>query len=159
MAKQSGNTKIAGTGKLLCRVITPRKNIFARRVASVELDTAAGRLEVFPRYEPTIAPLKVGGIMRAHEEDGSETPIAVHGGFMDMNGNTLVILADSAELGSEIDTERARLALARAKEMLAEVTEDDASKVKVDTDRAKLAVMRALARLKAAGESAPPGAL
>lgn len=156
MAKQSGTAKMPGSGGLVCRVITPQKDVFARRVASVELDTAAGRIEVFPRYEPTIAPLAVGGVMRTHEEDGAETSLAVHGGYMDMSGNTLVILADSAELGATIDVERARQSLARAKEMLAAVADDDASKVKVDADRAKFAMMRALARLKVADE-APPG--
>lgn len=156
MAKRTRDTKIAGTGGLLCRVITPRKTVFARRVNSVELDTAAGHIEVFARYEPTIAPLTIG-VMRTHEEDGTEHSLAVHGGFMDMNGTALAILADSAELGDDVDVERARLALDRAKERLDEVTDDDPNKVRVDTDRAKFAIMRALARLKVAGESEPPG--
>lgn len=143
-------------GNLRCRVITPRRQVFDELVQSVELDTAAGTLEVFARYEPTIAPLNVG-MMKAKGDDGSVTELAVHGGYMDMNGSVLVILADSAEIGSEIDVQRARLALERARAKLAEVTSDDAHSVKVDTDRARLALMRAITRLQVVGEETPSG--
>ncbi|MDR1744652.1 MAG: ATP synthase F1 subunit epsilon [Planctomycetota bacterium] len=142
-------------GNLRCRVITPRRQVFDEMVQSVELDTAAGAIEVFARYEPTIAPLNVG-VMKARGDDGGETELAIHGGYMDMNGSVLVILADSAEVGSEIDPERAKQALERARAKLAELTSDNADDVNVDTDRARLALLRALTRLRVAGEDVPP---
>ena len=154
MARRS-DTMVAGSGKLLCRVLTPQKMVFSRRVESVALETAAGSLEIFARYEPTIAPLAVGHMV-TRDEDGQENIIAIHGGYMDMNGNHLVILADSAEVGGEIDVERAREALARARGLLGQVTEEG-NKGTIDVDRARLAIMRALARLKVAGADAPPG--
>ncbi len=155
MALQSGTRKMA-RGDLRCRVLTPHKLVFDEFVESVELVTQAGTLEVFPRFEPTIAPLMVG-MMKAKGNDGSVATLAVHGGYMDMNGHVLVILADSAEVGDEIDVERARRSLERARAMLAAVTTEDASKVKIDIDRAKLAMVRAMTRLEVAGEPVPPG--
>lgn len=143
-------------GNLRCRVLTPRRAVFDELVQSVELNTAAGTLEVFAHFEPTIAPLEVG-VMKARGDDGSETELAIHGGYMDMNGQVLVILADSAEVGDEIDVERARTALERARKKLAEVTSDTGADVKVDVDRAKLAILRALTRLQVVGESPSPG--
>lgn len=142
----SANTTVA-KGNLRCRVITPRRTVFDQMIESVELKTAAGTLEVFARYEPTIAPLEVG-VMKAKGEDGSVVELAIHGGYMDMNGKVLVILADSAEIGSEIDVERAKQALERAREKLAELTAENAKDVALDVDRAKLAMMRALTRLQ-----------
>ena len=156
MGKDKTEAKLPGSGGLVCRVLTPQRTVFARRAESVSLDTAAGRLEVYARYEPTIAPLPVGAVL-VRDEDGSETSLAIHGGYMNMSGNTLVILADSAEVGGEIDVERARQSLARARSLLAQVTEDGAGKEKVDIDRARFAIMRSLARLKVAGEETPPG--
>lgn len=141
---------LPGAGDLICRVITPERTVFARKVESVSLDTVSGRLEVFARFEPTIAPLAVG-IMTAKDADESEYKLAIHGGYMDMNGSVLVILADSAELGSDVDVERARAALARAREMLGQVTDSNPDHPSADIDRAKLALFRALARLKVAG--------
>lgn len=154
-AHETRQRKIA-RGALRCRVLTPRKTVFDEMVESVSLTTVKGTLEVFPRFEPTIAPLAVG-LMHAKGDDGSVTELAIHGGFMDMNGHVLVVLADSAEIGAEIDVERARKALERAREKLAALTSDDASSVKVDIDRAKLAMLRALTRLEAVGEQLPPG--
>lgn len=142
-------------GNLRCRVITPRRQVFDEMVQSVELDTASGTLEIFARYEPTIAPLNVG-VMKAKADDGSVTELAVHGGYMDMNGSVLVILADSAEAGSEIDVDRAKQSLERARAKLAELTSDNADAVKIDVDRARLALLRALTRLQIAGEAPPP---
>lgn len=141
-------------GNLRCRVITPHRQVFDEMVQSVELNTAAGTIEVFARFEPTIAPLKVG-VMKAKGDDGSVTELAIHGGHMDMNGSVLVVLADSAEIGSEIDVERAREAFARAKAKLAEVTSDNARDIRIDVDRAQLALMRALTRLQAVGDAPP----
>lgn len=143
-------------GNLRCRVLTPQKGVFDEFVASVELTTVAGTIEVYPRYEPTIAPLAVG-VMIAKGDDGSETTLAIHGGYMDMNGKVLVILADSAEVGGEIDVERARQSLERARATLASVTSSNAADVKIDVDRAKLAIIRAMTRLEVAGEHPPPG--
>lgn len=144
-------------GDLRCRVLTPQRGVFDEMVESVVLNTVSGTIEVFPRFEPTIAPLAVG-VMKAKGNDGSEVEVAVHGGYMDMNGHVLVILADSAEVGSDIDVERARQALDRARAKLAKVTTENPDSVKVDMDRAKLAIIRAMTRLQVAGEPPSPGA-
>lgn len=148
------NTKKIAKGDLRCRVLTPQKGVFDELVESVEVNTVAGALEVFARFEPTIAPLAVG-VMKARGNDGSETTLAIHGGYMDMNGKVLVVLADSAEIGTAIDVERARQALERARALLARVTADNAKDVPIDIDRAKLALVRAMTRLQVAGEPVP----
>ncbi len=98
-AAQGGAGRDIARGALRCRVLTPEKMVFDRMVESVVLVTTAGALEVFPRFEPTIAPL-APGVMRAKGDDGSVAEIALRGGFMNMSGNVLVVLADAAEMGS-----------------------------------------------------------
>ncbi|MCC8165977.1 MAG: ATP synthase F1 subunit epsilon [Planctomycetes bacterium] len=143
-------------GRLVCRVLTPRKSVFDDQVDSVTVSTVSGVLEIYAGFEPTIAPLTVG-VMEIHGLDGHDVEVAVHGGYMDMNGSVLVILADSAELGGEIDVERARMSLERARAKLDAVTSTDAASVQVDIDRAKLAILRAMTRLQVAGEAMPTG--
>ena len=141
----------ADRGELRCRVLTPAKNVYDAIVDSAVVTTPEGELEIFARFEPTISPLAVG-VMRVRARDGVETILAIHGGFMDMNGKALVVLADSAEIGNEIDVERARQALERAKNLLAGLTTDKAKNV--DADRARLALLRALTRLRVVGREA-----
>lgn len=155
ITETSARTRKIPKGDLRCRIITPAKGVvYDEFIESVEATTEAGHLEIFFGFEPTIAPLKIG-VMKAKGNDGSVTTLAAHGGYLDMNGKALVVLADSAEIGGQIDVERARESLERARKKLAEVTADDASKVKIDIDRAKLSMMRALTRLEVAGEKPP----
>ncbi|MDR3211782.1 MAG: ATP synthase F1 subunit epsilon [Planctomycetota bacterium] len=152
MPEAVAERKIPGTGDLVCRVITPERMVYERRVSAVTLYTLAGTLEVYARHEPTIAPLAIG-VMSIRDADGSEQRIAIHGGFMDMNANTLGILADAAELEDEVDRDRASTSLTRAEELLATLTNDDRPGQPVDIDRARLAVARALLRLRVSGDN------
>ena len=73
--------------------------------------------------------------------DGNVEDIAVHGGFVEVSNNTVSILSDTAELGSQVDVDRARQAKERAEEILRH--EHDAEAI--------CALGRAHARLNAAG--------
>ena len=80
---------------------------------------------------------------RVYLEGGAIEDIAVHGGFVEVSNNKVSILSDAAELGSNIDIERARSAKDRAEASLRH--EHDAEAVS--------ALSRAHARLNAAGVS------
>ena len=75
--------------------------------------------------------------------EGGVQDVAVHGGFVEVSNNKVAILSDIAELGADIDVERAQVARTRAEERMR--TEDDAD--------ATAALNRAMARLRAAGVS------
>jgi F-type H+-transporting ATPase subunit epsilon len=77
--------------------------------------------------------------------DGRQERFAVHGGFVEVAGNRVIILSDVAELASAVDIERARAAKARAEEALRTMP-DDADAV--------AALRRAETRLDAAGQVA-----
>ena len=67
----------------------------------------------------------------------------LHRGFVEVSGNKVSILSDTAELGPDIDVARAQEAKARAEERLRH--EDDAEAIS--------ALSRADARLRAAGQN------
>ena len=56
--------------------------------------------------------------LRVKFEDGTQQWFAVHGGFVEVSANKVVVLSDIAELSAEIDVERARAAKTRAEEAL-----------------------------------------
>jgi len=76
--------------------------------------------------------------VRITTTEGIVISVAVHGGFFSVDSDHVSILAESAELGGEIDVERARLALERAKAAGDESPDELA------------AIMRAETRLKVA---------
>jgi F-type H+-transporting ATPase subunit epsilon len=58
--------------------------------------------------------LLVDGLVRIEPVDGDKVVVAVHGGFAAMDSDNVRILAESAELSTDIDVDRAKKALDRA---------------------------------------------
>ncbi len=71
--------------------------------------------------------------------DGRQERFAVHGGFVEVGNNRVIILSDVAELASSIDLERAQAAKARAEEVL---------RANPDDEEAASALQRAETRLE-----------
>jgi F-type H+-transporting ATPase subunit epsilon len=74
--------------------------------------------------------------------DGGQERFAVHGGFVEVSHDRVIVLSDVAELKGDIDTERATAAKARAEEALRANAEDE---------DALAALARAEVRLEVAG--------
>jgi F-type H+-transporting ATPase subunit epsilon len=112
----------------------PVWNGAARYVAAT---TVEGDIGILPGHEPVLA-LLVDGIVRIHTVESQTVQAVVHGGFFSVSNDKVAILAETAELDTEIDVERAQRALDR---ILADGTVDR---------REKAAELRARSRLKAA---------
>ena len=82
---------------------------------------------------------------RVKFEDGSQMWFAVHGGFVEVSDNHVIILSDVAELPNQIDVDRARAAEARALEVL---------RAEPDDYDAQQCLMRAQARIEVATSGA-----
>jgi F-type H+-transporting ATPase subunit epsilon len=73
--------------------------------------------------------------------DGEESYLAVTGGFMEVLGNKVTILADACESSDEINEERAQAAVDRSRERLAQRGSD------LELERAAASMRRAQVRL------------
>ena len=85
-------------------------------------------------------------VVQIREEGGVEKQAAVGGGFAEVLGDRVTVLAETAELAESIDVERAVASRDRARERLMSRLDPD-----VDDDRAEAALNRALNRLRVAG--------
>ncbi len=66
--------------------------------------------------------------MRVLLPQSGEQAAAVHGGFVNVSDDHVIVLSDVAELPEQIDVERARAAEARAREALRVDEHDEAAK-------------------------------
>lgn len=127
-------------------VVTAERTVLDRAdVARVIVPTTEGQITVLPSHAPLMASLAIGELV-AITPSGAE-PLAVHGGFIQVVGDTVTILADAAEHADEIDEERAEAARERAQRRLAG-DRTTLTEGQVDVLRARLAMERALARMK-----------
>jgi len=102
-------------------------------------NTVEGEIGILPLHIPLISLLKIGEL---RVKIGEETEyIAVHGGYLEVKEDKVSVLAEAAELASEIDVARARAAKERAEEALKGESEED-------LEEAQKALERALVRLR-----------
>ncbi len=122
-------------------VVSPEELLYSGEATMVVTRTLGGGEIAFQAgHAPFLAALTESHT-RVFLADGRVADIAVHGGFVEVSGNKVSILSDAAELGTNIDVDRARQAKERAEATLRH--EHDAEAVS--------ALARSHARLRAAG--------
>jgi F-type H+-transporting ATPase subunit epsilon len=126
---------------LQVELVAVERKIWSGEATMVIARTTEGELGVLPGHAPLLGELAGGGVVTIRTESGEDVVVAAHGGFLSVTERGVSILAETAEIASEIDVERAREALRRA-----EGAGDDPEAVD--------AARRAQSRLRAAGESA-----
>jgi F-type H+-transporting ATPase subunit epsilon len=102
------------------RLVTPEEVLLEQDVAAVVLRTDVGDATFMPGHTRLIGAI-VPGAVRFQHEDGSEVRAAVHGGFVQVDAERVVVLAPVAERAADIDVGRARRALEAAEERLTEL--------------------------------------
>lgn len=99
--------------QLHVQLITPEGVKTTADVDRLTLSTPDGQITLLPHHIPLVTTLVPGEALLA---TGSEiTPLAVHGGFCEVQkNNQVVILADAAEYVHELDERAIQEAIARA---------------------------------------------
>ena len=123
-------------------IITPEKVIFEGTVDSITVPGTKGGFQVLKDHAPLMSTIDIGVI--TVKKNGDTTYFTTAGGTIEVLDNKVLVLADSTELISDIDVDRAEQAKQRAEERLKRKKEEE-----IDTLRAELALKRALNRLGA----------
>ena len=128
---------------LLLEIVTPERQVFSEEVDSVVCPGVEGELGVLPHHAPLLTTLGVGElrIRRGSEEEY----FAIAGGFLQVRPDKVVVMAETADMASEIDLEKAQEARREAEQALTEGFEEPA-----DLARARASLQRALLRIRVA---------
>ena len=122
-------------------IVSPERVLFSGEATQVITRTAGGgEIAFLAGHAPFLGSL-VENHTRVYLADGSVQDVAVHGGFVQVNGTKVTILSDNAELAAEIDITRAQRARESAEETLRHGHDAEA----------EAALRRAHARLAAVG--------
>ena len=130
--------------ELLLEVVTPDRLVLSTQAEVVVCPGVEGQFGVLPGHIPFLSALDIGEMY--YKAGGKTEYLAVSGGFAEVTGEKVTIVAESAEVGREIDVERAKRALERAEKRLAA-----AKTAEIDWARAEAALRRSLVRAKVAG--------
>ena len=121
-------------------IITAERSVYSGEVDMVIAPGLDGQLGILPKHAPLMTVLKPGEltVKKSGEDD---MYVAVSGGFMEVIGNRVSVLADACERSDEIDEARAELAMQRAQERLAQRGSD------MELERAMSSLQRAQIRV------------
>ena len=96
-------------------IVTPERLAFEGDVDEVIVPGSEGEMGILPHHAPLISTLGQG-VLRL-KRGGEEQEFAIFGGFLQVRPDRVVVLAETADLASEIDLERAERARHEAAEM------------------------------------------
>ena len=123
------------------KIITHERIVYEGEADEIIAKSTEGEFGILQNHVPCMKVLEI--CVAKLIKDGKTELFTIMGGVLQFKDNEVLILTDIAEKSSEIDAVRAKAALARAEERLAD------NKAEYNAKRAEAAKARALARLKA----------
>lgn len=127
------------------KIVTPERVVIEEDgVEAVYGKSTDGQIGILPKHVPLVTPLDIGVLH--YVKAGQKQPLAVMGGLLRTDGDSVVVMSDAAEKSSDIDSARAQSAQQRAEALLNEKND------KVDIQRAQRALARSAVRLTLAGK-------
>jgi len=128
---------------LKLEIVTPERMAYSDEVDAVTLPGSEGELGVLPHHAPLITTLGAGEL-RVRKGDTVEL-FAVIGGFLQVRPDRVIVMAETADLASDIDLEKAQEARREAERALESGYHEGA-----DLSAARAALQVALLRIRVA---------
>ena len=108
------------------QIVTPEKMVVDLKADSVTVPTAKGEIGILPNHAPLISTLRAG--ILHYKSGNSSDEMVISGGFVEVSGNKVSILADVAEAKDAIDVDSAKAEKEDAEKLQKEL-EDVGAKV------------------------------
>jgi F-type H+-transporting ATPase subunit epsilon len=128
---------------LLLEIVTPERLAYADEVDAVFCPGIEGELGVLPHHAPLLSTLGIGELRI--RKGAQEEFFAIAGGFVQVRPDKVVVMAELADLSSEIDLEAAEEARNEAQRAIAQGFDEPA-----DLAQARASMERALLRIRVA---------
>jgi F-type H+-transporting ATPase subunit epsilon len=128
---------------LLLEIVTPERLAYSDQVDQVVVPGSEGELGILPHHAPLLAMLGVGELRI--RKAGVDESFAIAGGFVQVRPDKVVVMAEMADMASEIDLEKAHEARREAERALETGFHEAA-----DLVAARAALQQALLRIRVA---------
>ena len=124
-------------------IVTPERLAYEDDVDMVLVPGIDGEMGILPHHTPLVSLLGVGEL--TIRKGGEEELFAIAGGFLQVRPDKVVVMAETADLDSEIDLEKAKAARDEAERALESGYVEGA-----DLSAARAELQRALLRIRVA---------
>ena len=124
-------------------IVTPERLAYSDEVDEVVCPGSEGELGILPHHAPLVSSLGVGELRL--KKGGLVDTFAIAGGFLQVRPDRVVVLAETADMASEIDLQRAHEARQEAERTL-----EMPGTTPADLAAARAALQTALLRIRVA---------
>lgn len=108
---------------LTLEIVTPEARVYADTIDTVVIPTVEGEVGILPGHIPLLTQIENGELRVT--KDGSTLWLAVSGGFAQVEGDRVRVLAEHAITEEKIDENAVEAALKRAEHQLKEAKDID----------------------------------
>ena len=126
-------------------IVTPEKPTTSAEVDEVTLPASEGEMGVLPGHMPYVTALRAGELR--YNKDGKTELLAISGGFAEVSGDKVLVLAETAEIAAEIDVRRAEQKVHQKSEAIKGATMSPA-----EIDRMRADLVKDMVRMKVAAK-------
>jgi F-type H+-transporting ATPase subunit epsilon len=124
-------------------VVSAEEEIFSGEAEFVALPGEAGDLGIYPLHTPLLTRIRPGSVRIVVPGQAEEELVFVAGGILEVQPDSVTVLAETAIRGHDLDEARAKEARRHAEEALSNRTS------KVDYAKAQAELAEAIAQLQA----------
>ena len=108
---------------LLLEIVTPEARVYSDTIESVVIPTTTGEVGILPGHIPLLTQIEHGELRVT--KNGQTQWLAVSGGFAEIEGDRVHVLAEHAITEEKIDEHAVEAALARAEQQLKDAKDVD----------------------------------
>jgi len=119
---------------LTLRVLAPDQSVFDDTADEIILPSTTGLLGVLPSHISMVTAIDIG-VMRVLK-NGNWDSIALTGGFAEVESDEVTVLVNKAEMGKNIDSNKAEAELEQAKNQLSQTQDQVSSPEKIKAQEA-----------------------
>jgi F-type H+-transporting ATPase subunit epsilon len=124
-------------------IVTPEKKVFEGDIQSLMAPGIEGEFGVLPGHAP-FATILAPGVVDIKPKEGEHELMAVSGGYIEVSGDKVILLVETADRAEEVDIEKIKKRKEEKEKLLSSKSSKD-----VDFDRIQSELLREMARLKA----------
>jgi F-type H+-transporting ATPase subunit epsilon len=106
-----------------CDIVSAEEEIFSGLIEFVSVTGSLGDLGVYPGHAPLLTELKPGPV-ELRKQGGEKDIFYVSGGFLEVQPHKIIVLADTALYGADLDEAAALEAKKHAEEAMADKRSD-----------------------------------
>ena len=120
---------------LVCDIVTPERKLFSDEATMVAVPGTEGQMGFLHGHMPLVTAL-ADGVVRVTNDDSEDgvKAFACQGGYVEVDGEKVIVLADRAVLVDEIDAAAVESELAVLQQKLDGMSDDDTAAIAVKTD-------------------------